>query len=572
MGAVLLFHLPARVLPGGFLGVDVFFVLSGFLITSLLLLEVETHGRIRFGAFYVRRARRLLPALFVVLAFTSVLALTVARDAAAQLRQDALAALSYTTNWWFVLDERSYFDVIGRPPLLQHLWSLALEEQFYLVWPAAMLVAWRLWGRRGVGVTAVVGALASSGLMAFLAEQGAAVGVQDTARLYFGSDTHAMTVLVGAALATVWRPSRLPTSVPPRTQVSLTVAGLAALGGVVGFFAFAGEGTGGLYRGGFLALALVTAVLVMVAAHPAATFGRVLGRDPLRWLGTRSYGIYLWHWPVFLVTRPDLDLPFGGALAAATSLAATGALAEASYRWVEMPIRRAGVAGAWRRVSEGRAFRGRHAAALGAAAACLAVSGGTALAQVPAVGPATYLGGVTSLGAGELTALSRLPLERQGRPPLVRQRVTAIGDSVLLSARSALTQTLPRVTIDAEVARQPDETIDRVDQRRRAGALAGVVVIQTGTNGIPDASALHQLLGRLDAAERIVLVNVRSPVSWSDQSNRALETAAHRLDNVVLADWQATSAGHREYFVADGTHLTARGADAYADTIAAALA
>jgi peptidoglycan/LPS O-acetylase OafA/YrhL len=570
VAAVLLFHLPAQVLPGGFLGVDVFFVLSGFLITSLLLAEVETSGRLRFGAFYARRARRLLPALFLVLAFTTVLALTVAQDAAAQLRQDALAALTYTTNWWFVVDARSYFEVMGRPPLLQHLWSLALEEQFYLVWPAVMLVVWRRWGRRGVGVVAVLGALASTAAMAAGAVFGSGA---DTARLYFGSDTHAMTVLAGAALATVWRPARMALTLPRAGDLGLTVAGVASLVGLTACFALAGEGTPWLYRGGFLGVAVLAAVLVLASSHPGARFGRVLGTQPLGWLGTRSYGIYLWHWPVFLVTRPNLDLPFGGPAAAATSLVVTFCLAEASYRWVEMPIRRGALTRVWRRAAAAGALRARHAVALGAAAVCVTVSGGAALAAVPAVGAADYLGGVTSMGAGELPTASPpapAPPEVDARP-LWRQPVTAIGDSVLLSARSALASTLPRLTIDASISRQPYQTIDRVRDRLRAGALSRVVVIETGTNGIPDARDLHDLLLRLRGAERVVLVNVRSPVPWMDQSNRALANAAASLDNVVVADWEGLSAGHRDYFVADGTHLTPRGADAYAGTIAAAL-
>ena len=169
VAAVLLFHLPGRPLVGGFLGVDVFFVLSGFLITSLLLLEVSSSGGIAFGKFYLRRARRLLPALFFMLAGTGVLVLLFARDAAAQFRTDVLAAITYTSNWWYIVDERSYFEAAGRPPLLQHLWSLGVEEQFYLVWPIVLLLLYRRWGRRGVLWGAVAGVVASTALMASLA-------------------------------------------------------------------------------------------------------------------------------------------------------------------------------------------------------------------------------------------------------------------------------------------------------------------------------------------------------------------------------------------------------------------
>ncbi|HEX5018900.1 MAG TPA: acyltransferase, partial [Actinomycetes bacterium] len=230
--AVLLFHLPARLLPGGFLGVDVFFVLSGFLITTLLLAELEATGRVRFGDFYRRRARRLLPALIAVLLVSTVLVLTVARDAASVFRQDAIAALTYTTNWWYIFDARTYFELLGRPPLLQHLWSLGIEEQFYLVWPTVCFLVWRRWRRRGVGIVALTGAVVGTVWMTALGVTQGPLDPTNTARLYFGADTHAMTVLAGAALAVVWRPSRLPLRIPTSAQVSLIVAGAFSLLGL----------------------------------------------------------------------------------------------------------------------------------------------------------------------------------------------------------------------------------------------------------------------------------------------------------------------------------------------------
>ncbi len=209
VAAVVVFHMDESWLPGGFLGVDVFFTLSGFLITSLLLAELDASSKVDFKRFYIRRARRLLPALYLVLVATSIAAMTVAQDAAVRVREDVVAAFFYVTNWWYVLGETSYFEATGRPPMLQHLWSLAVEEQFYFVWPVLCWLLWKVGRTRGIRVGAIVGALASTVVMAWISIAQGMPDVADPSRVYFGSDTHAMTLLVGAALATFWRPGAL---------------------------------------------------------------------------------------------------------------------------------------------------------------------------------------------------------------------------------------------------------------------------------------------------------------------------------------------------------------------------
>jgi peptidoglycan/LPS O-acetylase OafA/YrhL len=585
--AVLLFHLPARLLPGGFLGVDVFFVLSGFLITTLLLAELESTGRVRFGQFYLRRARRLLPALIAVLVVSTVLVLTVARDAASVFREDAIAALTYTTNWWYIFDSRTYFELLGRPPLLQHLWSLGIEEQFYLVWPSVCFLVWRRWRRRGVAVFAVGGALLGTIWMATLGLMQGPLDPTSTARLYFGADTHAMTVLAGAALATVWRPNRLPLRIPASAQVSLAVAGIASLLGLTALFLMTSEDSVWLFRGGFLLVALVTVPLVAAASHPAGAFGAALGTPVLRWLGTRSYGIYLWHWPIFLVTRPDLDIPLRGFWAGVTSLALTFAVAEASYRWIEMPVRRGGLGRWWLTVKSGSTRTRAQAASLVSVIAVTTVIALVALWTVPKVDSTTYLGGVTEVGAGQLTPReeptdpgsnsgggSETGSGRQSHHdsgPLWQRHITAVGDSVLLGARSALEDRFPRMVVDAAVGRQPVEIANRVRERIRLQRIGDVLILQTGTNGPPDAEGLEEFLSSLRKLDAVVVLTVRSEVPWMDQSNAIIERAAAGQHTVVVADWPRTSVGHPQYLYKDGTHLTPIGQRAYAHIIWTAL-
>lgn len=352
--AVLLYHADVPWLAGGFLGVEVFFVLSGYLLASLLLAEWRATGRVDARAFWFRRARRLLPALYVLLAVMLCGAALVLPAELARLRSDSLAALTFATNWYLVFNQQSYFEAVARPSLLQHLWSLAVEEQFYLLLPLALglLLSRR---RQGVAlVTLLAAALASSIWMALLYRPGV-----DPSRVYYGVDTRAAGLLLGTALAFVWRPR------PPAARTGrgwlVDATGIAALLILVWCFAYLHAYAPALYRGGFALVGLATALLIGVVVDPRARLGtHILGRPLLRWIGRRSYSIYLWHWPVFMLTRPQLDLPIGGWPLLVVRLAITLLLAEASYRFVELPLRYGGlrrsyVAAWWRLVAWFRA-------------------------------------------------------------------------------------------------------------------------------------------------------------------------------------------------------------------------
>ena len=339
--AVLLYHADLGA-SGGYLGVETFFVLSGFLITALLRAEWEQQGRVNLADFWLRRARRLLPALFVVLGGVLLLAAVLLPGDFASLRTDALAALAYVMNWRLVLSQQSYFDAGLRPSLLQHLWSLAVEEQFYLLWPLLFVLGMRWLGRRGLLVLTLMGVMASTLAMALLFDPGA-----DPSRLYYGTDTRAAGMLLGAALALAWSPARAVAG--GQRGRALDAAGALALGGLLLAYLGFSEAHPFLYRGGFLALAIVTALLIVAATHPAARLlPRVLGVAPLRWVGQRSYGMYLWHWPVFMLTRPGLDVPIDGVPLLALRFGLVLLLTELSYRYIEQPMRRGALGRWWR--------------------------------------------------------------------------------------------------------------------------------------------------------------------------------------------------------------------------------
>ena len=342
--AVLLYHAQTSWLRGGFLGVDVFFVISGYLITSLLLVEWRQRGRIDLPAFWLRRARRLLPALFLLIGVTLAFAVVFLPGEVAELRSYAAAALGYVTNWYLVFHRSSYFETIGRPSLFQHLWSLAVEEQFYILWPLLFTAMMRFWRPRHVLLVVLAGAAASTLAMALQYRPDV-----DPSRVYYGTDTRAVGLLAGAALAFLWGPGELEGRAGRVNGLLLDVVGFGALAVLVGLCLRLDGFQPFLYRGGFALVALTAAVVVAVAVHPRARLmGALLGCRPLRWIGLRSYGIYLWHWPIFMVTRPQLDVPIDGLPLLALRLAATVLIAEISYRFVETPIR----TGALRRVWE----------------------------------------------------------------------------------------------------------------------------------------------------------------------------------------------------------------------------
>ena len=306
--AVLIYHADVRWLPGGFLGVDVFFVVSGYLITSLLVEERRGSMTTDLKRFWLRRAKRLLPALFAMLTVTCAYAAVAVPDALYRLRTDVLAAATYSTNWWLIASKQSYFEALGRPPLLRHLWSLAVEEQWYLLWPLVFVLAMALVRGRTerLVVPIVLAALASTAWMAIVFDPSG-----DASRAYFGTDTRASGLLIGAAAAMVWTPWRWPWA-DRRRLAGLDAIGWLALLALVAVMLRWGQTTSLLYRGGFLLVSVLSIVVVAVSVHPGATtFRAALSLAPLRWLGSRSYGLYLWHWPVFMVTRqqdyPDMD-------------------------------------------------------------------------------------------------------------------------------------------------------------------------------------------------------------------------------------------------------------------------
>src|SRR6478672_2787121 len=467
--AVFLYHAGVGWMPGGFLGVDVFFVISGYLITSLLLAEHRRGGHIRLGRFWARRARRLLPAVGVLIAVTMVVAAIVEPDRLTELRGDAISSLAYVANWHFVFGHQSYFDQFQRPSLFRHLWSLSVEEQFYLFWPLVFAGGMTLFGRRRLIVGVLAGALASVALAWALFDP------HDASRAYYGTDTHAVGLLLGVALALVWSPRDLRRDNPTRWfGPLLDAAGTLALCYLVLSFAQVHDYDLALFHGGYLWLALFTAALVAALAHPAARLGGLLAQRPLVWLGLRSYSFYLWHWPVLALTRPGIDVSMPRGILIPLQLVAVLALSELSYRFVEIPFRGKrklfSLPDGWLRVG-----RPALAFAVVAIVALVGWSGIFSSGSEPNVAAAS---------TAELAKVTVKPAPRPGRSADKPPRIVAFGDSVMIGAKEKLAARFGRrFSMNAKVGRQADEFVDLARRLKRHGGHIDALIIQMGNNG-----------------------------------------------------------------------------------------
>jgi peptidoglycan/LPS O-acetylase OafA/YrhL len=564
IAAVVLYHAQVTAAAGGFLGVDIFFVLSGFLITSILLDERARHGTVQVGRFWLRRARRLLPAAFLVVFVSMVVVAVWHPDALRTLRGDALASVFYVNNWHQVFAHHSYFDSFQRPSLLRHYWSLAVEEQFYLVWPLALL-AMRRWPRRRIGAVALVGASASALLMALLFNPGA-----DPSRIYYGTDTRAMPILVGVALACFWPVMTEVRDIGRGALRLLDLGGLLGLGVLVyAIVSWTGFGSF-VYRGGLVVVAAGTALLLGAAAHPASQLARLLGARPLVWIGRRSYGIYLWHWPVMALSRPAIDVQWSLWLLVPVQVAITVALSALSYRFVEMPIR-AGVA--QRRIAALFASlrpTGRRIVMGGVATAAVATVFVLAVLPTPtAPAPLRRLASSDALvpAAHIQPPTKHVRVVSNGIAP--RRPVLMVGASVMLAAIRPLHELL-HASVDAKVSRQPVEILHRIEAYRHRHALRPVVAVQIGENGPFTSWDAHLLRRALRGVPRVILINLRYPGErWVTDANRRLAHLAKVWPQATVANWHQASANPKLLW--DGTHPDPTGALVYARTVRSAI-
>lgn len=639
--AVMVFHFAPGLLPGGFIGVDVFFVLSGFLITTLLVRERVQTGRVSLRRFWTRRARRLLPAMVTVVITCTAMAGWLGGDVLVGIRSQVMGALTFASNWVYIAQGASYSSDLS-PQLFANFWSLAVEEQFYLFWPLIVLAVFAIRRSRAVGL-AVTGvfALASASWMALAFDP-----LADPSRVYFGTDTHMFGLMAGAFFALYFAPRSPASSTdaagalgtartflgdPARRRAArLGLGATSAVGLVIASLTLSVDDAF-TYRGGLVLVSLLAVGLIafIVRSQPVA---RRVEVAPLRWIGVRSYGLYLWHWPLLVLVSEVMgaDHPGRGTpwSVVGVTLGLTVAAAWASYRFIEAPVMIRGIGTlirslwAWsRRValvawaerrSPARTPRGRVRAA-GAAALTLLVAASVTAAFVrapavseleaaiqrgaqaaadgatgpagaaPGAGGSDPVAGASGAETGEGSTVesgAAAPETSTGEPaptpaPAVAatgDQVTVIGDSVTLISVEELQSALPGVHIDAEVSRQMSTTPEIAAALAAGGALRPYVVLSLGTNSTVNEQIMDTAISAIGPDHTIVLVTGSGDRPWIGPTNDQMRAAAARFPNVVVADWQAAIAAHPEGLGKDGVHPQASGQALYAQTILTGLA
>jgi peptidoglycan/LPS O-acetylase OafA/YrhL len=598
---VLVYHLDAAWLPGGFLGVDVFFVVSGFLITTLLVREHRRTGRIALSQFWVRRARRLLPALVLCVLTSVLIARVVSADLLVDVGRQMAGALTFSTNWIEITAGSSYFDQTA-PQLFMNFWSLAVEEQFYLLWPLITIGLLALSSRVRVAAAVAIGGV-SALLMALLY-----VPDTDATRVYYGTDTHLIGLMAGAALAFAWASPRLARFVTPSRWgrfgwVAGPVAGLVLLAEMV----LLDEQQPMTFRGGIALASVATTVLIMALIDPApaaaggpTALQRVARHPGATWVGARSYSIYLWHWPVILLVALDNPSAPGTVSHLLTRLwcvLVTLALADLTYRFVEGPFRTLGFRAVGVRMRDHVARLSvptrRGVAALvtvvalvvagivltapdqSETARMLATNEAAAEADQPTAPPpgtaAPSPVPTVVAGAGPSGVPSGVPTGRNATFTMPSgTEIDAYGDSIMVGSLAALRYYFPGIRIDAKSNRRWSDAVTQVTERGAANRRA--VVLAFGTNAGVDVAGAEKVLDELGPNRMIVLVNVMGPFSRIEQDNAKLEAIARGRSNVAIADWASAVRAHPEQVQSDRIHPTIKGAHLFSKAVRQALA
>jgi peptidoglycan/LPS O-acetylase OafA/YrhL len=585
--AVIAYHLNFDWAAGGLLGVTVFFVLSGYLITDLLIAEFVTTDRINFKNFWIRRARRLLPAMFTMLLVVITWVTVFKPSMLDRLEEDTVAAILYISNWWYIFQDLSYFESFGPPSLLTHFWSLAVEEQFYILWPLLIVLVLKLKVKEGSLFSIILlGAIASAAAMTLLYEPGT-----DPSRVYYGTDTRVFSLLLGASLAVIWPSRRLSTNLPSEIRWKLDFVGLFALAFIFYMFWGTDQYQDFLYQGGMVAMSVASMLVVAVIVHPSSKMNTILSFKPLRWIGVRSYGIYLWHFPVIVLTSPQWGADAPSLVRTSLQVLLILTFASLSWTFIENPIRKGALTrfcrvvkrGEWRRE---KSFIGRFVTTAGILSVFLGISTiGLTTTSVALSKDNVINAFQQKVGKEEPPAESiKEPEPKPEQPPKEEKpeeqpnekspietpsvqeerSVTVIGDSVVIDVTPHLEEEFTKVDVDAKIGRQFREAEEIVQQKKSTGSLGEIVIIELGANGPLSDKKMCSLIEQIGKDRDVYMITTRVPKPWQQEVNETIKSVAGNYKNVKVVDWFLFSESHPEYIGSDGVHLTLSGAEAYA--------
>lgn len=588
---VIAYHLFPAIAPGGFVGVDVFLVVSGYLITALLIAEYRSHGRLHLRRFWGRRARRLLPALALVVGLSTAAAAVIGGDVLVGIGWQLVGVLTFSSNWVSIAQGASYLDQTS-PELFRHAWSLAVEEQFYLLWPLALVLVFLI-PRRSLRVALpIVLALGSAVALAVIAGDPLR-DPADASAAYLSTLTHGFGLLLGAGLALGVEPLAARAHGTRVPGWLADTGAVLATGGIVTLAVALSIDAAVTYRGGLVAVALLTGALIMCLAHPAGRAAAIADAPLPRWIGERSYGLYLWHWPALILlgaSLPSIDRT--GAqnwLLGVGALALTVPLAAASYRFIEQPIRLRRLDAV---VHGETAWSLPRRLALGAvtvlAVLGIVVAGAVAVTRAPAQSEAAVLIAegqkaidrqvTDSLPRGREPEVAPATLEAPvpSAPPVppalaTGDQIIAVGDSVMLAAAPQLQERFPGIAIDAAVSRQMGQAPEILRALADTGQLRDVVIVGLGTNGPIDSATLLDVRTIIGPDRSLVIVSAQAPRGWIPEVNAQLVQFADDYRDVVLADWRTAIAPQLQLLARDQVHPGSSGGRVYTGALEVAL-
>jgi peptidoglycan/LPS O-acetylase OafA/YrhL len=559
--AVVLYHLGISWIPGGFLGVDLFFVISGYVITRLILDSINQSSALDLREFYAARLRRIYPAFIFMVVCIIIFVGVWAPEAIKRFLSDLPYALTGTINWFLVARHQDYFETIGRPPLLQHTWSLAVELQFYLIWPIILLTILKYFGKKNIARIALLIAIISGVTLFLVSLRLDQSNAQQVSHIYFGTDTHSLGLFLGSALAVSWIPQNLSADIEKRAQDVVDAIGVVGLLGLIAAFLFIDEANASLYRIAFPLAGIFGCLVIISLVHPASRFAPLISSAPFKWIGQRSYGIYIWHWVIFQVTRPSVDLTGQSWALYLARVLLVLALADISLRWVEIPFRQ-GMVQNWFRGMKYRSAKVKLRQQLSIVFSVIAVLAVTSSISVQAINKADQI------TQDQITQQEDQAASQEDLGSTTGLWVT--GDSVILGIRSKLESKEHISLINARVGRQAPEllAVMRVDQ---SSVPSSPVVFDLGNNNALSEQTVIDIFEVVKNQPQVIVVNTSVPRAWRDANNAIISKVASRYPNVRLIDWDRVSKDRPELFAPDGIHLSPAGSDVYVDLVLTVL-
>lgn len=584
---IVAYHFSFSWAGGGFLGVDVFFVISGYLITSKLLKAQENDRDFDLKGFWRGRAKRLLPAAYTMIMTSGLWVLLYKKEMLAKVWGDFVASTFYATNWWFIFHKLSYFDSFGSPSPLKHLWFMAVQEQFFFIWPVVLMLGLKLFKKRGrLTIAVFILALCSALLMGILYNPDG-----DPSRVYYGTDTRAFELLAGSLLAMFLPVEKLLYKKVSNWQRNvLNIAGIITLGVFIFGAVFVNEYDPFLYRGGMVLASLNTVLLIICISYPGSFLGSIFSWKPLRWIGTRSFGIYLWHYPIMVLSTPVFEIGNPVYWRVLIQLTVSCIAAELSYRFIETPVRKLGVKGFFRENLSFNIFKWKRLTLANkvsavivlsvAAALVIGISGMAKVEQVSVKHPTevklsnteqavldkdTKDNSVEKVEVEPVKGTSTETVSKNETNSAAEKNsykeILAIGDSIMLDIAPYLGEEYDNITIDGKVARNMSAAAKLASTYTSFNSPDNAVILQIGTNGGITNAQIDFFL-KTFAKAHVYLVNTRVPRSWEKADNKILKEKAEERENVMLIDWYSEAIKHPEYFGNDGVHLTASGSQA----------